>query len=256
MTAQRNGKVRQLALPTVRDRVAQRAFLEVVGRKLDVQAAEASFAYRKGRSWLDALARAERSRDQGLRFVMRADIEKFFDRIDHAILARTLASSIGDPRAVDLALSWSAAPTLGANGIEPRPCGVPQGAPVSPALANAYLVDFDRAMEDKRGRLVRYADDIAVFCADLDSAEVARLDAETALLPLRLRLNAAKTYVSSFDRGFSFLGWVFFRDSGHEEMPGDTWIHPMSVGRPSNGIRQAQGSRPSGRSAASRRGWA
>ncbi|MGH9126740.1 MAG: reverse transcriptase domain-containing protein [Acidimicrobiales bacterium] len=228
----RGAKPRALAIPTVRDRVAQRSFLEVVGPRLDAEAAEASFAYRRGRSWLDALAKTERSRDQGLRWVYRGDIEAFFESIDHETLRQALTSRFADPAATELVMGWVTAPLLSDNGLQERRRGVPTGAPISPALANLYLAAFDRMVDGRFGRLIRYADDMAVLCADEDGALRAQHLVESTLAAIRLRVQPAKSYVSNFDRGFSFLGWVFFRDAGFEESASSSrWVHPMSVGR-------------------------
>lgn len=140
--------------------------------------AEASFAYRKGRSWLDALRKAERCRDQGLRWVYRADIEAFFDRISHEQLAVALADCLAEPAAASLALAWASAPVVTDNGVEARSVGVPQGAPVSPVLANVVLAGFDRVVDGRWGRLVRYADDMAVFCGDAHSVRMAAFETE------------------------------------------------------------------------------
>lgn len=227
----RGHKRRDLAVPTVRDRVAQRAYLEVSRRQLDSAAAEASFAYRRGRSWLDALRKVERCRDQGLRWVFRGDIHRFFDEIDHAELRRSLASLLKEPAAVDLAMAWVSAPVLGDNGMVERRAGVPQGAPISAALANHFLTPLDNAIDGNAGQLVRYADDLCICCADEDAAANASWLVDCALGRLGLRLSPEKSYVSSFDRGFSFLGWVFFRHDGWEEDPSGHWTHPMAVGR-------------------------
>lgn len=117
-------------------------------------------------------------------------------------------------------------------GQRPNTVGIPQGAPISPALANRYLQPFDQAINGERGRLVRYADDLAVFCASAGEAHLVAHDVERALDALGLAPNPDKTYVSNFERGFSFLGWVFFGDDGYEEDPNDEWTHPMSTGRP------------------------
>ena len=100
-----------------------------------------------------------------------------------------------------------------------------------PALANLYLTDFDREVLTRRDGVVRYADDLVVCCADADSAEQARFDVEQSLRPLLLELNNAKSYVSHFDIGFSFLGWVFLKNDGFEESPHTAWTHPMTVAR-------------------------
>jgi group II intron reverse transcriptase/maturase len=230
------GDERVFGIPTVRDRVAERAFLTVLRGTLDAQTAETSFAYRRGRSWLDALAAAERCRDEGLRWVFRGDIEAFFDSIDHELLGAALQRVVRDRAAVEVLLGWCAAPYLTDNGLIDRPRGVPQGAPIAPALANYYLAPLDAAVDGGHGRLVRYADHFAVFCHDHPAAQAASTQAHASLTELRLRLNAANSYTSSFDRGFGFLGWVFFRDGGYEEDPTDQWTHPMSVARPRGGV--------------------
>lgn len=218
---------RRFTVPTVRDRVAQRAFLEVLGRRLNAQACEVSFAYRRGRSWLDALGRAERCRDRGLRWVLRADIAAYFDSIDRSRLRAQLLT-VTEPAAVDVIMQWAAAPVQVGDRLEGATVGVPQGAPISPVLANRYLADFDQQLSGSGRVVVRYADDMAVFCPSYEAATRARCDVEAELLRLDLRLNRAKTYVSSFDRGFAFLGWVFLGDRGYEEDPTDGWTHPMS----------------------------
>jgi RNA-directed DNA polymerase len=78
LTINKNGRRRRLGLPTVRDRIVQRALLRVEDRALGGADAESSFAYRRGRSWVDALQRAAEYRDRGLRVVARADVREFF----------------------------------------------------------------------------------------------------------------------------------------------------------------------------------
>ena len=120
------GRSRQLGVATVRDRVAQRSFVDVAGRVLDAEAAEASFGYRRGRSWLDALRQVEQHRDSGLRWVSRADIHRFFDEVDHAVLEDRLARTfVAEPAVVTLAMKWATAPLLGPNGIAERHRGLP-----------------------------------------------------------------------------------------------------------------------------------
>ncbi|WP_261553705.1 reverse transcriptase domain-containing protein [Frankia tisae] len=226
----RGGRRRALGLPTVRDRVAQRAFLDVCQDALDSADVQVSFAYRRGRSWLDALARAEQCRDAGLRTVVRADVADYFARIRHDLLLTALPERLGAD-GVALVAGWISAPLLTEHGIAPRTVGVPEGAPISPALANLYLHPFDTAVHGNPGELVRYADDIAVFCTDTAAAVGAARTSGQALASLGLTMNPDKTYISSFDRGFTFLGWVFYQDGGWEAEPSAGWTHPMSVGR-------------------------
>ncbi|WP_322762685.1 reverse transcriptase domain-containing protein [Frankia sp. Cr2] len=229
-TINRGGRRRALGLPTVRDRIAQRAFLEVCHDQLDAASVEVSFAYRRGRSWLDALAEAERCRDTGRTTVLRTDVADYFACIRHDLLLAALPPGLAG-EAATLIDRWIAAPLLTEHGIIPRSKGIPEGAPLSPALANLHLRAFDTHVHHNPGNLVRYADDIAVFCVDVDGAIAAAHIVGRALADLDLEMNTTKTYISSFDRGFSFLGWVFYRDGGWEAEPTAGWTHPMSVGR-------------------------
>ena len=152
------------------DRVAQRAFLQVCGPQLEPARAEVSFAYQRGRSWVDALARAGQYRAQGLRWVFRTDIADFFDSVEHDLLRAVVRTQVPDPAMVELVDAWVQAPALTPKGLQARPRGLPEGAPLSPALANLYLREFDYQVDGRHGRLVRYADDLALFCRDLDAA--------------------------------------------------------------------------------------
>ena len=224
---------RVFAVPTVRDRVAQRAALEVLRRKLDADQSEASFAYRKGRSWLGALRLVEECRDLGLTWVVRADIRNYFESIDHDLLEQRLCRSVNSSDMVALIMGWVKAPMLGDNGLIERSTGVPLGAPISAALANHFLADFDSAINGEWGVLVRYADDLVVACPQRDWAYKAGGRVLDELAALRLEHHPDKSYIASFDSGFSFLGWNFVGDGGFEEQPDRArrWVHPMSTGR-------------------------
>jgi len=185
----------------VADRVAQRAFLQVCGPQLEPARAEVSFAYQRGRSWVDALARAGQYRAQGLRWVFRTDIADFFDSVEHDLLRAVVRTQVPDPAMVELVDAWVQAPALTPKGLQARPRGLPEGAPLSPALANLYLREFDYQVDGRHGRLVRYADDLALFCRDLDAATAGAEHIAAELALLRLRLNPDKTYIATFDAG-------------------------------------------------------
>jgi group II intron reverse transcriptase/maturase len=229
VNARRGGRTRQRGVPTVGDRVAQRAFLAVAQDRLDGRDAGVSFAYRRGRSWVDALGAANRCRDNGLRWVFRTDIADFFAAVDHPILVETLAAVIDDPVAVDLVEQWIAAPVLTDGGLATRTRGVPEGSPVSPALANLYLRTFDERVHGRHGHLVRFADDIALFCTDLEQAVLGGEHLAAVLDELRLELNPDKTSIATFDAGFSMLGWRFQGEHGAPEHDTPGWTHPLTT---------------------------
>lgn len=227
--ASRGGKQRERGIPTVCDRIVQRAFLSVTQRTLRGRAADVSFAYHRGRSWLDALACAARCRDDGLRWVFRTDITDFFAAVDHGLLHRVVSDVFGDPRVARIVIDWARAPVLTASGVARRPRGLPEGAPISPALANLFLRGFDEQVHGRHGRLVRFADDLALFCSDLDTAVAGAKDVSSRLESLGLALNPGKTYISSFDAGFTMLGWRFRGEHGEPVRTTPGWTHPLTA---------------------------
>jgi group II intron reverse transcriptase/maturase len=223
------GGVRHLAIPTVRDRVAQQAALIVLRPRLDPLIPRPAFAYRRGRSWVSALRRVEQLRRQGYVWAFRSDIASFFDEVAHDVLEATLRRTLDGDAIVELLMQWVRAPIKGRARVPGL--GIPQGAPISPLLANLYLAAFDETVQRSGvGELVRYADDLVILCRSREDALAAWAVAEGGLRALRLRLNPEKTYVSSFERGFAFLGWVFFRDRGFPESPATSPLSPWFPG--------------------------
>jgi CRISP-associated protein Cas1 len=205
------GKVRPLAIPTIRDRVVQRAACAVLGPALDTLLEDSSYAYRKGLSRAAAAVAIERAHDEGFRWVLDADIESFFDCVDHArLFAKLEALYPGEPL-VPLLERWVAAPVEFQGRVIERRRGLPQGAVVSPLLANLYLDELDEELLAQGFRLVRYADDFVVLCRDLDAARAAQEATRAGLAKLGLELKEEKTGIRSFDAGFTYLGYLFCR---------------------------------------------
>lgn len=202
--AKPDGGVRPLAIPCVVDRVAQTAVALTLTPVLDPTFSEDSFGYRPGRSVQQAVHRVAACRDAGFRWVVDADIAQYFERVPHAPLLDRLTAALGDGPLTELIALWleTGAPT----GV-----GLPQGAPLSPLLANLYLDALDDALAGRGVRLVRFADDFVLLCRDRDRAEQV-LERTTRLLAEHgLALNPDKTRVVSFEHGFRFLGHLFLR---------------------------------------------
>ncbi|WP_119157600.1 CRISPR-associated endonuclease Cas1 [Caldimonas tepidiphila] len=223
----RHGGTRTLAIPAVRDRVLQTAVARQMGALLDPGFDAASFGYRPGRSVAQAIARVAACRDAGLQQVVDADIESFFDRIDHARLLQALRERLPDEGLCALVSLWLGAVRREGRNATLQVRGVPQGSPLSPLLANLYLDGFDRRMHEAGLELVRYADDFVVLCADVHAAAQAlRLVRET-LAGLRLDLNERKTRLTSFEQGFDFLGVHFVHNLAEPINPQATpWLLP------------------------------
>lgn len=227
-----NGKIRYLAVPTVRDRVIQTAVARVLGPKLDAQFEDPSYGYRPGRSVQQAIARVADYRDQGYQWVVDADITTFFDNIDHDILMAKLAQAVPDDDSLwPLIRMWLAAVVQPAMAEQSRLLtkGVPQGSPLSPLLANLYLDGFDEAIIDASLRLVRFADDFLILCRQREDAEDALELTETVLQQLKLKLNPEKTQITHFEQGIQFLGVRFIKDLMTAEDPDAApWLIPKA----------------------------
>ncbi|KAB2965032.1 MAG: hypothetical protein F9K16_03000 [Thermoanaerobaculia bacterium] len=203
-----SGGVRQLAIPSVPDRIVQRAALDLLAPILDGLFADVSFGFRRGRSRFDAARTIAAGWRQGERTVLDADIEAFFDNVPWPrLLARLDALFPRDP-IVDLLASWITCPVRQAGRRIQRLAGITQGSPISPLLANFVLDELDSALLASGARLVRYADDFAVLCRNDREAGRRLLRTEHELMRLGLRLNVDKTEVRAFTAGWTFLGFV------------------------------------------------
>lgn len=207
----KSGGVRALAIPTVADRVVQRAASEAMGLALDTLLEDCSYAYRKGFSRAGAARAIVRAYEDGFRHVLDADIESFFDAVSWSRLFGKVRALFPFEPLVHLIEDWVRQPVVFQGREVRRHRGLPQGGPISPLLANLYLDEFDEDLLGKEYRLVRYGDDFVVLCKDLESAQEAREEAKRALQKLDLRLNEEKTEIVSMDDGFTYLGYLFCR---------------------------------------------
>jgi CRISPR-associated protein Cas1 len=225
--------VRALAVPTARDRVVQRAAIDVLAPSIDSLLEDCSFAYRKGYSRQTAARAVEQARGQGYRYVLDADISAFFDSVDWKRLLAKLHALLPFEPLVDLVAAWVKAPVSIDGRSIARTRGLPQGAPISPLLANLFLNEFDEEILGEGYRLVRYADDFVVLCRDLEQAREARERARAALAKLGLDLNDEKTSIADEDAGFQYLGYLFCGsvvvESKHQEAGDAKALSPEDV---------------------------
>lgn len=236
----RNGRMRRLAIPTVRDRVLQTCVARRLTELLDPEFDEASFAYRSGRSVRQATTRIVDCRDLGLRWVVDADIRDYFDSIDHTCLLSALRRRLPDGSLIALLARWLAAPVFTGGVLQPRRQGVPQGSPVSPLLANLYLHPLDTALSAANLHEVRYADDLLVLCATRAQAEGALELLRNQLALLHLEVNEEKIRVTHFEAGFRFLG-VRFEGSQVSAVEAEAapWVMPDGVAGVSQTLESA-----------------
>jgi group II intron reverse transcriptase/maturase len=202
------GGFRRIAIPTVADRVMQRAVLEILDPLFDREFLTCSYGYRRGRSLHNALPAIIALRDRGYGWVLDADIDAYFDNINHELLFELVAQKVDDPVVMQLIKGWV---DIG-RPHKSRPAGIPMGACISPLLANIYLHQMDRQLVMGRWNLIRYADDFIVLAQSEAQAHRAKIVVEEILDNLHLTFEPAKTRIASFKEGFDFLGIRFYRD--------------------------------------------
>lgn len=205
-----SGKVRRLLVPAVRDRVLQTAVARELSPSFEEEFLESSFAYRPGRSVDRAVARIIQLRDRGFIYVLDADITTYFDSVSHILLKELIAAQgLADPYPRMIG-DWIGASYWDGREVKRLRPGIPQGSPISPLLANFFLADFDAELERSEFHLVRFADDFLVLCQTEDGARKAMEMVGEWLTKHELSLNLAKTQITGFHVGFTFLG-VHFR---------------------------------------------
>jgi len=215
-----DGRLRGLAVPTFEDRFLQRACFQELDPAVEQLLEDSNFAYRRGLSRRNAELSVRKAHDEGFKHVLDADIRSFFDFVDWQLLEVRLRALFGDDPIAGLLMAWVKAPVEFGGRLIHRTTGLPQGAVISPLLANVYLDVFDEAMAEQGFRLVRYADDFLVLCRSAEDVERARRTVDHELARLRLQLADEKTTITSFERGFRFLGFLFCRSLVFESPSG------------------------------------
>ncbi|GAB4520259.1 MAG: hypothetical protein Kow0047_31480 [Anaerolineae bacterium] len=207
-----SGGLRPLAMWALRDRVAQRIVYDLIAPSFEAIFLPCSFGFRLGLGVEDAVRQVIAYRDEGLRWVVDADIKNCFDEIDPHRLMRLVARRVRHRLLRRYIRGWLEAKIFNSADGLPRHAGASQGSVLSPLLANVYLHEFDLWMTRRQLALVRYADDFVVCCRKRRDAEEAVEVAQEGLQRLRLSLNPAKSRVTHFDQGFAWLGYFFVRN--------------------------------------------
>jgi RNA-directed DNA polymerase len=158
-----DGGMRQLGIPTVVDRLIQQALLQVLEPLYDPSFSPSSYGLRPRRRAHQALKAAREHVASGKGWVVDLDLEKFFDRVNHDVRMNRLARRIGDKRMLKLIRRYLQAGVMLNGVVVERFEGTPQGAPLSPLLANILLDEFDRELQRRGHALCRYADDCNVY---------------------------------------------------------------------------------------------
>ncbi len=220
-----DGKKRNLGIPTVVDRVVQQAIAQQFTPIFEKQFSDNSYGFRPGRSAHDAIRKCQTNIDEGYKYVVDMDLEKYFDTVNQSKLVEVLSRTIKDGRVISLVHKYLRAGVVIRKRFEETEVGVPQGGPLSPILSNIMLNELDKELERRGHRFVRYADDMMIFCKSRRSAERTLSN----ILPfiekkLFLKVNREKTVVDYVGK-VKFLGFSFYQMKGKTRIR----IHPKSV---------------------------
>lgn len=226
------GKIRPLGIPAVKDRIVQTALKFVIEPIFEREFEDTSYGFRPGRGCKDALREVDRLLKGGYTHVVDADLASYFDTIPHAPLMARVVERVSDGRLLELIEAFLHQDIIkGAQRWTPEG-GTPQGAVISPLLANIYLHPLDSLMRENGYQMVRYADDFVVLCQTAEQARAGLAKVQAWVEENGLMLNPDKTHVGDCrepGHGFDFLGYHF--------EAGTRWVRRKSLKAIREGIR-------------------
>jgi RNA-directed DNA polymerase len=209
----KGGGVRELGIPTVLDRLIQQCIVHVLQPRFDPTFSEHNYGYRPGRSTHGAVRAAQRFIQDGRRWVVDVDLEKFFDRVNHDVLMGRLAKRIADRRLLGLIRRYLDAGIMASGVVTESEEGMPQGGPLSPLLSNVLLDEVDKELERRGHAFARYADDCNVYVRSKRAGDRVLDALRRIFAKLRLRINESKSAVARpWDR--KFLGFSYWLGRG------------------------------------------
>lgn len=215
---------RPLGIPAVKDRVVQAALKLVIEPIFEHEFESRSYGFRPGLGCKDALREVDRHLKAGYFWVVDADLQSYFDTIPHARLLAKVGGRIADARVVGLVEQFLKQDIMEDLKRWTPISGSPQGAVVSPLLANIYLHELDVEMREAGLVMVRYADDAVVLCRTREEAETALARMRAWVAANGLTLHPDKTHVGDCrvaGQGFEFLGYRF--------EAGQRWVRKKSL---------------------------
>lgn len=229
-----DGGKRQLGVPTVIDRMVQQAVMQVLQPIFEPRFSESSYGFRPGRNAQQAMKKAKMYYDCGYTRVVDIDLAKYFDTVNHDILLGMVSEEIKDKAVVKLIRKFLKSGVMAGGLVSPTTEGTPQGGPLSPLLSNIYLTAFDRMLESRGHKFVRYADDCNIYVQSQRAAERV-MESCTRFLEgkLRLKVNREKSQTGSPLR-LKFLGFSLYKGAKGAGIR----VHEKSLKRFKEKIRQ------------------
>ena len=204
-----NGGVRMLGVPCVIDRVIQQAMVQVLTPLFEPTFSDYSYGFRPNRSAEDAVRKAQEYMSEGYKHVVDLDLSKFFDMVNHDYLMSLVDRTLEDKDIRRLIYVYLKSGAMDGGFFIKAEAGTPQGGPLSPLLSNIYLTPYDKELEKRGHKLVRYADDCNIFtkskyaCKRVKDSVIRFLERK-----MKLKVNMEKTEARRAV-GSSFLGFTF-----------------------------------------------
>ena len=206
-----DGGKRMLGVPTVIDRMIQQAIVQVLQPMYEPLFSESSYGFRPKRSAQQAMKQALEYYNEGYTQVVDLDLAKYFDTVNHEILIGMLREQVKDERVIRLIRKYLKSGVMINGLISPTTEGTPQGGNLSPLLSNIYLTAFDRMLESRGHKFVRYADDCNIYVKSRRAAERVMANCTKFLEgKLKLKVNRKKSQVGSPLR-LKFLGFSMYK---------------------------------------------
>lgn len=234
-------QTRPIGIPTVKDRIVQGALKLVLEPIFEKDFLAVSYGFRPGRGCKDALREVVRWLKAGYTWVVDADLVSYFDTIPHSRLLTQVKERVSDGRVLQLVQGFLNQDIMEDLQRWKPNAGTPQGAVLSPLLANLYLHSLDVKMTAAGHNLVRYADDFVVLCRSREDAEAALAQIQAWTVQNALCLHPDKTHFGNCREagdGFEFLGYRF--EGGHR------YVRPKSLKALRDRVRQRTGRTRSG----------
>lgn len=206
-----DGGTRMLGIPTVTDRMIQQAIAQVLVPIFEPTFSDSSYGFRPGRNAHQAIRKAREYYDAGYTHVVDIDLERYFDTVNHDMLINMLREKVRDEQLLSLIRKYLKSGVM-LNGVtSPTERGTPQGGNLSPLLSNIYLTAFDRMLEDRGHKFVRYADDCNIYVKSRRAAERVMASCTKYLEgKLKLKVNRIKSCVGS-PLKLKFLGFSLYK---------------------------------------------
>lgn len=231
-----DGGNRKLGIPIVVDRIIQQAIAQVLTPIYEEQFGNSSYGFRPNRDCHMAIKKSLEYINDGYKYVVDMDLEKFFDKVNHDKLMQVLNNTIKDGDVLSIIRKFLVSGVM-VNGVLIDTLeGTPQGGPLSPLLSNVILNELDKELEKRELRFVRYADDCNIYVKSIRSAQRVYESIKSFIEnKLYLKVNESKSKVDIVTNDIKFLGFGFYYSTRHNEIR--VKVHHKSVKRIKDKIR-------------------